>query len=825
MAGYRREVLLDDEGADDSHIVFSSNLTSIGNPHFTNVRHQLVLDDTSSINDQSMNNGVEMQSTSTTAAMPTTTIGVSNDNLSVSFIHSSSYERKRIFWSRMTQFEKLLSMVIAVLGIVVFTLAIVLLMQPSPLLQVHLTKEDQGPCLTPECISIASSIINSLDTSVDPCNDFYSFACGGWIKSNPIPEGHSSWGTFGKLTQDNQLVLKNVIEDPTRKFSGAEHKVKLYYESCMDRNGTIEKLGSKPLQEFIDLIGGWNISGGFDVRAWNLQSKLTLMSNKYNRGNIFDWTVDADQTDSTKNIIVIAEGELGLPRDYYLNKTDDDPIIIAYVDYMTKIGVLLGGEESSTRQQMKQVLALERELAQILPSMSDARDDKKRDNHKMSLKDLIKLSPFLDWVAFYREAFAPIRRNITENEIVLVNAQQYLGNLSNLFNDYLQNDTKKTTLVNTLVWSAIYQLSNYLSKPFRDATKAFNLAMEGTEGQTNRWRNCIAESGSVLSYAIGSMFVRSAFRIESKNESAYMIQMVKDAFKEHLHQIKWMDPKTLQLASEKTDAITDIIGYPDFIMNEKRLNKRYEGLMVKEDQFFRNTIASNIFTLSEVTKKLDKPGNQTESDVAPSLVNAFYMPSKNQIAFPAGIMQLPFYDVNRPKSINFGSMGFVMGHEMIHGFDDEGREYDKRGNLHEWWENSTILKFNENMKCFQDQYSKFQVGTDFVNGKQTLGENVADNGGMSSSFHAFTKWSKHNEETIILPGLNYTQDQLFFIGFAQLWCTSITPEALRLQLRNDPHPPTHIRVRGTISNSIDFANVYECPPNSPMNPIDKCVLW
>ncbi|RWS28414.1 endothelin-converting enzyme 2-like protein, partial [Leptotrombidium deliense] len=248
-------------------------------------------------------------------------------------------------------------------------------------------------------------------------------------------------------------------------------------------------------------------------------------------------------------------------------------------------------------------------------------------------------------------------------------------------------------------------------------------------------------------------------------------------------------------------------------------------LNFKEDEYFANNVKFNTFSLNKNLKKIGKPANRSEWEMTPPTVNAYYTPTKNQIVFPAGILQAPFYDVNYPKSLNFGAMGVVMGHELTHAFDDQGREYDKRGNLHPWWKNSTIKKFEERIKCFIDEYSSFEINGDRVNGKQTLGENLADNGGLKAAFHAFEDWLNTHPTELPLPGLNFTNRQLFFIGFAQVWCSVTTPEALKLQILNDPHSPAQFRVIGTLSNSHEFAENFNCKLGSRMNPKEKCEVW
>ncbi|XP_054159302.1 endothelin-converting enzyme homolog isoform X2 [Oppia nitens] len=741
---------------------------------------------------------------------------------------AKSRVRRRSFWDRSSPFEKLLLIVIAFLSCVIIILISVLTAQSNTTLHVNVSTQNKSQyCLTPSCITVASAIINAIDYNVDPCQDFYQYACGGWIRDNPLPDGKSIWGTFGKLWQENQLVMKNVLEEPKDDYllNKAERKARIYYDSCVDKNETIERLGHKPLQEFLDDINGWNISGKFDVNKWDFQQTIQLLHNKYNRGGLFTWAVGADERNSSHNIIQIDQNGLGLPsRDYYLNKSANNEVLKAYLTFMTKVGVLLGGEENTTTNQMIQVLDFETKLAQITIPADQRRDDE-RTYHKMTLKDLNRKSRAVNWVQYFRFAFNQINKTITENEPIVVYSPDYMINLTLLIDEYLMDNQKKIVLANYLSWSAVQTLTSCLSKPFREASKILRKALMGSEGSESPWRYCVTDTNGVMGFALGAMFVKAVFHGESKQMAQTMIEEVRDAFKNNLPHLKWMDEETRDLAKDKADAITDMIGFPDFILNDKKLDEKYDGLNFQEKQYFKNNIEINKFAFIRNLQKIDKSANKSEWEMSPPTVNAYYTPTKNQIVFPAGILQAPFYDVNYPKSLNFGAMGVVMGHELSHAFDDQGREYDKSGNLHQWWKNSTIKKFEEKMKCFSEQYSKYKVGNETVNGKQTIGENVADNGGLTAAYNAYKSWiSKHPLE-LPLPGVNLTNLQLFFVGFSQVWCSTSTPEALRLQIMNDPHSPAQFRVIGTLSNSPEFAHQFKCPFNSPMNPNNKCIVW
>lgn len=649
------------------------------------------------------------------------------------------------------------------------------------------------------------------------------------------------------------------------------------------------------------------MSGSFDVKSWDLQSSLQIYHNQYNRGGLFSWAVGADERNSTRNIIQLDQGGLGLPsRDYYLNKTDKNVVLDAYLIYMIKVAELMGG--TNVEEQMKEVLEFEKKLATITVPQDQRRDDE-RMYHKFTLKELTNRSSFLDWTKYFDDAFdyhsrttisfsSEIRprnntsgdkftssdrlnnqtkysvstaaatttstttstststststmsnltnneinqqqssgdpsarqpttiskHHITEDESIVIYSPEYFDDLSNLIGQYVQSERGKVTLANYMAWSVIQSLIATLPKNFRDASKVLRKALIGSEGIEVSWRYCVTDTNQVMGFALGSLFVRRVFQGKSKERAEEMIYSIRNAFKDNLPDLSWMDDRTRQLAREKADHINQMIGFPDFILNPEKLNGKYEGLELDENNYFENNIKVNVLSLRENMEKINKPANKTEWEMTPPMVNAYYTPTKNQIVFPAGILQTPFYDLSYPNSLNYGAMGVVMGHELTHAFDDQGREYDKDGNLYQWWFNETLKNFEERVKCFVDQYSSYKVEDSHLNGKQTLGENIADNGGLKAAFRAYEKWAEVNPEPR-LPGLNLTSKQLFFVGFAQVWCSISTPEALKLQVLNDPHAPAQFRVIGTLSNSHEFAREFNCPVGSNMNPEKKCVVW
>ncbi|KAM4769787.1 endothelin-converting enzyme 2 isoform 2-T2 [Cyanocitta cristata] len=776
------------------------------------------------------------------------------------------------------------------LSVAVVTLAIQYRRDPS-----HST------CLTDACVRVASKILEALDTEMDPCQDFYQYSCGGWIKRNPLPNGRSKWSTFNSIWDQNQAIMKHLLENATfNSSSEAERKTQRYYLSCL-KEQRIEELGSQPLMELIDKIGGWNITG-----SWNQTSFMEVLksvSGTYRATPFFTVYVGADSKSSNSNIIQVDQSGLFLPsRDYYLNKTANEKVLAAYLDYMVELGTLLGGTPEPTRLQMQQVLDFETQLANITVPQAERRDDEKI-YHKMSIAELQLLAPAIDWLDYLSYALAPLE--LADTEPVVVYGDTYLQQVSDLI-----NDTDRSILNNYLIWNLVQKTASSLDQRFETAQERLLETLYGTrkvtEGPgirilcpqpgssqdllcpsdalgmlkpgcfrgnpgiifwdggfaaahlpsdeeaepgwvkageqgsglgvsltlislpqscTPRWQTCISNTDDTLGFALGSLFVKATFDRDSKAIAEEMISEIRAAFEVSLDQLDWMDEKTRQAAKEKADAIYDMIGFPDFILDNKELDDVYDGYEVSEDSFFQNMLNFYNFSAKVMADQLRKPPNRDQWSMTPQTVNAYYLPTKNGIVFPAGILQAPFYARNHPKALNFGGIGVVMGHELTHAFDDQGREYDKEGNLRPWWQNSSLEAFKNRTACMTEQYGHYTVHSEKVNGRQTLGENIADNGGLKAAYNAYKSWLQKNGEEKRLPALGLTNHQLFFVGFAQVWCSVRTPESSHEGLVTDPHSPDKYRVIGTLSNSRDFVEHFSCPLGSPMNPGKHCEVW
>lgn len=712
-------------------------------------------------------------------------------------------------WAEKTHVERKLVVIVCALSVALFICIMTL--------GLHYKESHPGMCLSEPCVSVASTVLGALDRSVDPCQDFYNFACGGWMRKNPLPEGKSRWGPFSNLWEHNMAIMKNFLENTSMKsLSKAEQKSQWYYQACMNEN-QIEALGAKPLQDLINQTGGWGLKGPWEKD--NFQEVLRNVSANFRTSPFFTVFVSTDSKSSNSNIIQVDQSGLGLPsREYYLNKTANEMYLKAYLNFLVELGILLGGSEETSQKMMQEIIDFETTLANITVPQEERRDEMSI-YHKIQAKELATLAPAVDWIPFLSAVFAPIA--INDSEPVVVYAKEYLQKVSELI-----SNTNKSILNNYMIMKVVRKMVSILDQRFQDAEQRFLEVMYGTKKScTPRWKLCVSDTDSALGFALGALFVKATFSEDSKAFVEDMVSEIKWAFEDSLKTVGWMDPETKKAAKEKADAIYNMVGYPKFIMNPKELDKVFNDFDVLSDLYFQNVMNYYNFSARVTANQLRKVPNRDQWSMTPPTVNAYYNPTKNEMVLPAGILQAPFYNHAWPKAMNFGGIGVVMGHELTHAFDDQGREYDKDGNLRQWWQNSSVEAFKHQTQCMVEQYSNFSINKEPLNGKHTLGENIADNGGLRAAYKAYINWIKKNGEEASLPALGMTNHQLFFVGFAQVWCSVRTPESSHEGVITDPHSPSRFRVIGTISNSHEFSTHFGCKADSPMNPKRKCELW
>ena len=643
-----------------------------------------------------------------------------------------------------------------------------------------------------------------MDKSIDPCVDFYQYACGSWQKKNPIPLDQTSWSVSSKLFQDNLNFLHGILEQAA---STAERRDKVsqeigdFYAACMDE-ATVEKRGLSAVQPDLDAVA--ELSSTKDMSA--LLARLQLV---YGGSIVFAAGSTQDPDNSEQVIAELDQGGIGLPdRDYY---TQDDAkskeIRERYLQHVQKIFELMGDGAETAKQNADTVMHLETALAKASLTQVERRDPYKL-KHKMKVIDLSQLAPSIDWLTYYREAKYP------NFEILNVDTPDFFKELNGrLTAEPLAN--WKTYFRFHIVDSA----SPYLSLTFKQENFDFyRKYLRGAKEQPPRWKRCVSYVDHNLDDALGQVFVAKVFSPELKEQTLDMVRRIEAAMGERIRALDWMSPATKQEALAKLAGIRNKIGYPDKWRD-------YSSIKITRDDFAGNMARAANFESHRQINKIGKPVDHGEWLVPPPTVDAYYDSQMNDINFPAGVLQPPLYDLKMDDAPNYGDTGGNIGHELTHGFDDEGSQFDAKGNLRNWWTKEDRERFEARTKCVQDQYSRYLAADDVhVNGELTLGENIADLGG---EILAYMAWKDLTKDKKLEPIDGLTPEQRFFIGYAQWDCASERPEDLRTRATTDSHPPAQYRINGVVVNMSEFAQAFSCKPGQPMvKPADKvCRVW
>ncbi|BFZ23239.1 hypothetical protein BsWGS_26278 [Bradybaena similaris] len=681
-------------------------------------------------------------------------------------------------------------------------------------------------CLTPGCVTAASRLLTSMDNSVAPCDNFFDFACGNWNKLNIIPADKSFFNTFAKLGDDIQALLKNLLEKPIDYEHDIEAtvKAKKLYMSCMNES-QIDSEGLEPVRRLLADLGTWPILHG---DAWDADGKVSVLDlivklTLYNNKILIDQWVSADDKDSEINIIQLDQADLGMPSpDYFLH---DDAVakLPVYKKYAQDVAVMFGADPKIAQRDVEEMVKFEIKLANITIPREERRDNEKMYN-KMMIKEFAEMVPGFNWLDYLQKIYATVGINITEAERIVVYAPSYFQQFAKLY-----QTVDKRVKVNYLFWRIMMNRINNLPSQNRSIKNEYLKVIFGSHAEPARWYECVTFVNDNMGNALGRLFVEAHFDEGSRETALEMIHDIRNAFYEILNATDWMDEKTKKVAKEKAEAISEKIGYADSILNDTALNEEYAGVEFYPDRYFNNVIGNLKHTAILNLKRLKEPVDRTKWSTTPAVVNAFYSSTKNQIMFPAAILQPPFYSKDYPKSLNYGGIGMVIGHEITHGFDDRGRQYDKKGILVQWWDDEVIKRFKERAQCIIDQYSNYTLPevNMKLNGIQCQGENIADNGGLKEAYMAYRKYAdEHNHSEPRLPGLlQFTSDQLFFINFAQVWCGVMRPEAAINRIKTGVHSPGRFRVIGTLQNLQAFSDAFHCPIDSYMNRKEKCTVW
>ncbi|KAG7487325.1 hypothetical protein MATL_G00022030 [Megalops atlanticus] len=708
------------------------------------------------------------------------------------------------------------------------------------LILVSQSSREEDYCMTQECIEAAGSIISKMDRSVSPCDDFYQYACGGWLRENPIPEDSSSYGIYPWLRQNVDLKLKELLESPiVPEDIEAVVKAKVLYRSCMNETA-LELEDAKPLLKVLkqkelrwpvleDSLGpAWQ----WEEKSFDLLQSIARIRTLFSRSVLVRLYVSPDDKNSNQYIIKLDQASLSLSsREDFITKTPEAQMYReALLSLMVDVAVMLGANQQTAQAQMKEAFAFEIELAEILIPFENRTSESMY--NKYSLSRLQKTVPEFDWLEFVKAvvdtSLYPELKSISSSEQVIVRAPKYFKDLFKLL-----GRKDKRTVANYIVWRAVFSRIATLSRRFLYRYLDFTRVTTGATSLTPRWDKCVNYVENSLIYAAGRMFVDRHFQEDKKLMMEELIEGIRWAFIDILEKENdWMDEATKAKAKEKAHSVLAKVGYPEFILNDTYINEDIKRLSFSEQDYFGNVMQTLRFFAQSDIAWLRKTVPRTEWFTNPTTVNAFYSSSTNQIRFPAGELQKPFFwGQNYPRSLSYGAIGVIVGHELTHGFDNNGRKYDKNGNMDQWWTNASISRFTDKTVCMINQYNGYhweEAGLN-VRGKRTLAENIADNGGMREAFRAYRRWvekERSGKEEPLLPGIGLSNNQLFFLSYAHVRCNSYRSAAAREQIQSGAHSPPKYRVVGAMSNYEEFRKAYNCPGSSIMNRgAESCRVW
>jgi len=650
----------------------------------------------------------------------------------------------------------------------------------------------------------ASFDLTAIDKSVDPCVDFYHYACGTWMKNNPIPPDQAMWGRFNELADRNRDILHEILEQSEKGGASRDattQKIGDYYGACMDEKA-IDARGLAPLEPEL-------------TRIRNLKDKAQLAEeiahlHSIGVGAVFGFYSGQDFKNSSDVIAQFDQGGLGLPdRDYYLK---DDPKSVElrqkYVTHLERTLALAGAKPDQAKADAASIMKFETGLAKGSLDLVSRRDPEKI-YHKMTKAELAALTPAFHWNEYFGTTKAP------SFDTINVSYPEFAKTINTLIENTPLADWKTYFTWHLLLSASMYLPTSFVNENFDFYAKTLN----GTEAIRPRWKRCVDYTDSDLGEALGKKYVEKTFGAEGKERTLKMVAALEKALGEDIQHLDWMTPETKQQALIKLKAITNKIGYPDRWRD-------YSSLIIKPEDALGNSTRANEFEFHRQLNKIGKPVDRQEWSMTPPTVNAYYDPQMNNINFPAGILQPPFFYKKADDAVNFGGIGMVIGHELTHGFDDEGSQFDAHGDLKNWWTPKDSEEFHQREACIADEYGGFSVAPGvFVNGKLTLGENTADNGGLRIAYMALLDTLAAEHKSIDEKIDGYTEAQRYFLGFAQVWCQNQTEQVSRQLALTDPHSPGKWRVNGSVQNFDEFGKAFGCKKGQPMMPENACRVW
>jgi putative endopeptidase len=642
--------------------------------------------------------------------------------------------------------------------------------------------------------------VKAIDKAADPCKDFYQYACGNWLTRNPIPADQARWGRFNELDERNKQALRAILEEAAKPGPGRDTVTRQtgdYYAACMDEKA-IDARGLEPLTAEFDRIR--QLSGKPQLAA-----EIAHL-HRIGVASLFEFGSGQDFKDSLAVVAQLDQGGIGLPdRDYYL-KDDAKSVELRqkYLAHVQRMFELAGRNPETAKAYAATVMRMETELAKASLDNVSRRDPEKI-YHSMKKADVAALAPSFQWQQYFAEARVP------DFQAIVVSWPEFFQAIDRQIGDTSLDDWKIY-----LSWHLLHSEAPLLPSAFlRENFEFYGRTLTGATEMRPRWKRCVEFTDNQLGEALGKKYVEKTFGAAGKERTLKMVHALEKALGEDIDKLPWMTAATKKEALVKLQAITNKIGYPDKWRD-------YSSLEIKRDDAIGNGFRADQFEFQRQLDKIGKPVDRLEWVMTPPTVNAYYDPQMNNINFPAGILQPPFFDSALDDAVNFGGIGMVIGHELTHGFDDQGRQFDPKGNLQDWWTPADAKEFQQRAACVDDEYASFTVAPGaHINGKLTLGENTADNGGVRVALMALRNTIGNSAKKID----GFTPEQRFFLSFGQVWCSNEREESLRLQVATDPHSPPKFRVNGVVQNMPEFQKAFACKAGQPMAKANVCRVW
>ena len=723
----------------------------------------------------------------------------------------------------------LLLLLLLIAAIVAIIAILALKLQPKPVSGAK-ARTGTSTCVTESCVLAAASILKDVNLTVNPCDNFIQYSCGKWLQNTDIPPSLPQFHRRFEMKERLTVEINDLISKPIRNSDPeAVRKAKQWYKSCTNVK-SIRESGKQPLLDIVKDLGGWPIIDD----GWSSSSSLEKsIAKSYHFGQAPFLHVHtlADFDDPYKAMLHIGQPSEG-PEFFLDSRTSTN--IVAYEDYIAAVVAEFGIPRNDAKQKARDLVDFEIRLANIMNSKADLYVEK-ISKLRLSVRELYSnISQDFDWEIFLNALLEPVNIKINTSDIVVIQGANYFEKLSEII-----RSTPQSVLQNLIVWKTLKPLLEHLPLDgIEDATDTYKKNALGIEASKNRWETCVKQVKFDETYAakdyglaLSRLWLPKHFDSSSKEIIIKMVENLREGMISVLKEADWLEKETREYAIEKARAVTLQLGYPDWLYDDKKLDSYYSVFKTEEEQYVKNlAFMFGGGILANLRKLKEKPGPDVwPADFPPTDADAGFLPEVNMFVYPAGILQPPYFHKDYPAEMNYGAMGLVIGHEFTHGFDTYGRHYDKHGYKKNWWTESDAKQFEDRSKCISDQYSSFVIPEapgEHINGAFTIGEDIADNGGLKVAFRAYNIYlEKEQSKPQSLPGLNLSHHQLFFLSAARAFCGKIRKDYYKEFLQNDNHSPEIYRIKGITENSKEFSSAFSCSPTSPQNPARKCAVW